>query len=310
MGGTNGIGCTPDTGQLQQDWEHESAVFAIAVSPDGTAVATGTDEGLVRVWDVQSGELLLGPIAHADRIDALDFDAQGELLAVGVHAHQSNIAVYSVSTSELRTRTSTEVDVPITSAAFDPSGRFLAVGTLRQELRLWELQTERWLPAIVKNNGRIYGLAFHHQRPLLAAACADGTARLFDMTTLEPTGPNLQHDADVYDVAFSTAGNLLATSSRDGTVRLWSMEGEVLPFGAPLRHDRLVVDVAIHPSRPLLATACQDDFVRLWHLPTPPPNLRAMELSTWVSLGLRYDAEGDLESIPWRQWRAFKEELR
>lgn len=56
---------------------------AIAISSDARVLATGHDDGVVRVWNAQSGDLLRA-LPRADQraaIRALSFSADGKILA-------------------------------------------------------------------------------------------------------------------------------------------------------------------------------------------------------------------------------------
>ena len=61
---------------------------------------------------------------------------------------------------------------------------------------------------------------------MLAAACGDGTVRLWDLTAADPAASVRvsSPDARVYDVAFSPDGQTLVTGRGDGTVRLWMLD--------------------------------------------------------------------------------------
>ena len=44
--------------ELRQFTGHQAAVRSVAFSPDGLALASGSDDGAVRMWDIRSGECL------------------------------------------------------------------------------------------------------------------------------------------------------------------------------------------------------------------------------------------------------------
>jgi WD40 repeat protein len=58
---------------------------------------------------------------------------------------------------------------------------------------------------------------------LIATACEDATARLWDAATGESLAPPLAHSLSVRDIAFSPDGRWLLTASWDKTARLWDI---------------------------------------------------------------------------------------
>jgi WD40 repeat protein len=58
-------------------------VNAVAMSPDGWRVATGSNDNTVRVWDVRTGEALLTLREHRGAVRGLAFDPRGHRLVSG-----------------------------------------------------------------------------------------------------------------------------------------------------------------------------------------------------------------------------------
>jgi WD40 repeat protein len=116
----------------------------------------------------------------------------------------------------------------------------------------------------------------------------------------------LANHQQVQRLALSARGKYLATVAPDGTVRLWdAATGHVL--GPPWRHAGDFLAVEFSPDERSLATL-GEGMVRLWQLPQPPSSMRAMELSTWVTLGVRLGRSG-WEAIPGPEWQVLRRKL-
>ncbi|MBN1305632.1 MAG: hypothetical protein JXA13_14430 [Anaerolineales bacterium] len=107
-------------------WEVEigkAPYNALAFSPDGTLVATGTDEGFVRLWDSENGQLVNLLSGHVYPVRTVAFSPDGALLASG--GSDSTARVWEVSSGEsLRVY---DTNTSIRDLAWSPDGEQLAV---------------------------------------------------------------------------------------------------------------------------------------------------------------------------------------
>ena len=62
---------------------HAGHVRSIAFAPDGKRLATGSSEGIVRLWEVATGQELLALKGHTDFVSAVAFSPDGQLLVSG-----------------------------------------------------------------------------------------------------------------------------------------------------------------------------------------------------------------------------------
>ncbi len=73
---------TSDWSRLQVLEVEASPVWAMAFTPDGTRLAIGTDDRLIKVWDVRAGRPVLQLSGPSGRITSLTFSPNGQVLAV------------------------------------------------------------------------------------------------------------------------------------------------------------------------------------------------------------------------------------
>jgi WD40 repeat protein len=55
----------------------------LAISPDGSLVASGADDNTVEVWSTASGELIAQLAGHTSQVRTVAFSPDGTLLASG-----------------------------------------------------------------------------------------------------------------------------------------------------------------------------------------------------------------------------------
>src|SRR5262249_33940985 len=116
---------------------HHSNVYAVAVSPDGRTVATGSADRTVRLWDAGSGKELRRLEGHEDLVTDVCFSPDGKRLATA--ANSNKVLVWDLAADKIRHRFTGRC------VAFSPDGNLLATGGSEQRglVRLYDADTGR-----------------------------------------------------------------------------------------------------------------------------------------------------------------------
>lgn len=108
------------------------AIPDLAWSPDGARLAVAYGEGIARVFDIRSGQLVFDLTGHSAGITDIDWSADGRYLAT-LSSSDGMLRLWQAGTG-WPTLTLTGKKY---SLGFSPDGRFLAAGY--QDIRLWDL---------------------------------------------------------------------------------------------------------------------------------------------------------------------------
>ncbi len=188
----------------------------------------------------------------------------------GASAHDANL-----TGSHLVQSVFAEPFAGIEVIACTPDMRYLAVGTVSGEVRMWEVATRTILLAVQGHTSAVVGLALSADGRLLTSGSGDGTVRLWDVTNASELA-QFAHPTLVHSVAWVEDGQLLASAGGDGVVRLWDVPSRMCV--ATLEgHTQVVWGIAVSANGRLLASASFDGTVRLWDLsllredPVQPP---------------------------------------
>lgn len=235
-------------------------VLAVAFSPDGRLMATGSRKASVKLWDVATGRELAHLIGHQYFVESVGFSPDGRLLvssssvdALRVWSLETNKELFSFPGARVfafspdgrllaasygrtvvlrETATGREVrsieahTEGVWSVAFSPDGRLVATGGGGKRgdatIKLWNVETGARLLTLEGHTDTIFSLAFSPDGSRLASGGLDHSIKIWDVTTGRHQATLSGHALDVKSVAFSPDGRLLASGSLDGTVKLWN----------------------------------------------------------------------------------------
>jgi len=254
---------------------HTRYVRDVAFSPDGTRLASAGDDYTIKIWDVETGDLVhaIPTLTIPAYINALAFSPDGALLScpAGVFDTQSFERV---------------ADLPgnVSSTAFSPDGGILAVGAIAQPVKLLNVEgfevfrTFESLAQISPTADDSFGFEFSPDGSLLAdGTLNEGVARLWDVergTLLESLVAS-QPGTDVHDISFSPDGSLLAAGGQGDAVVLFRVEDGSIDKELPTGEGTMTLDFS--PDGQLLAISCEGR-ISLWDVERSRP-LRYFSIS-------------------------------
>lgn len=121
---------------------HEGRVWAVAFTPDGNTLATGSADRTIRFLDVKTGkELAVSPLkGHSDTVYAIAFSPTGNIAASG--SSDQLIRLWNAETGdEYPSSPLEEGGMKVESVAFSPDGKFLASAgwSYPPTIQLWSI---------------------------------------------------------------------------------------------------------------------------------------------------------------------------
>ncbi|KAH7905105.1 WD40-repeat-containing domain protein [Hygrophoropsis aurantiaca] len=174
------------TGQrIREPFQVGEDVYCLAFSRDGTRLVAGSREGNVRVFDVATGKLVLGPVkSHTTTVSSALFTPDGKQIITA--SYDRLIRVWDASTGQ-------EVGDPmlghedtVRQIALSHDGRRLAsVGGAT--VRVWDRNTQRQLGDSLQaqDNVRYFSVAWSPSGRSIITGTMEGSIHLWDVPPLE-----------------------------------------------------------------------------------------------------------------------------
>ncbi|SLM37484.1 prolyl oligopeptidase [Lasallia pustulata] len=146
------------TGATLQTLEgHSGPVNAVAFSPDGKQLVSGSHDETVRIWDAAMGVKLQTLEGHSGPVYAVAFSPDGKQLASG--SFDKTVWIWDAATGATLQTFEGHLE-PVSAVAFSPNGKQLASGSGDMTVRIWDAATEATLQTLEGHSGTVNAVAF------------------------------------------------------------------------------------------------------------------------------------------------------
>jgi len=201
----------------------EGPFYALAYSPNGRLLASGSGAGRVRIWEATDLTPYGDVLDAGSYVHTVAFGPSGLVLAVGTAA--GTIHLWELSAGVQKPKQLQGHGADVTSLAFSADGRVLASASRDNTIRLWDVSAGVALAGFEPLEHRgVTAVALDRSGRWLASGSSEGDLRLWDLSTrtgigeVLPYGPNT-----VTALAVSAGGNTLAAADGNGRVYLWNV---------------------------------------------------------------------------------------
>lgn len=248
--------------ELIDSWEaHDNWISQVEILPGGLTLATSSYDATIKIWNVESHELIR-IIETPSPVRCFLVDQENGQLLSG-HASGQLVRWRIEDGSELQSIDAHKDD--IYCVAQSPDGQYFATGGQDGLIHIWDRDLER-VQVCDGHEDTARTLVFGTQSTTLYSAGDDSKIWIWD--AIEGSGREVgQHEEMIYDLKLVDQGRQLVSCSRDETIRLWQIAPDALSLERVLKgHIYTVYQLALSRDGSRLFSCGHDKTVKQWSL--------------------------------------------
>ena len=241
---------------------HTSSVRGLVVTPDGRLVISGSDDGALKVWELESGCELPPLTGHASPVNSVAVTPNGAFVVSA--SEDGTLEVWEISSGRHVRSFAGHADLVRAVAVTRDGTRIISAsedGTLKE----WELASGEELRTFTGHALAVNAVVCSSNGRLAISASDDKTLKVWELERGGVLRTLEGHTGDVTGVAMAPKGGVVVSASKDKTLKVWELEsGQVLHTLEG--HTRDVTGVAVTPDGRLAVSASDDDTLKVWEL--------------------------------------------
>ncbi len=239
--------------------QHLDAVGAVAFSPDGLMLASGSKDKTIQIWDLATGKSIRTFPGDSSTIWSLAFDSDGTRLVTGTGFWR--VMLWDLQTGQLIRNLDHAASV--WSVAISRDGQLIASGSGDKTTKIWDAANGSLIYNLPDHTDFVYSVAFSPDGKTLVSASKDHKITIVDVATGKLLKTLDGHADVVRSVAISSDGKTIVSGAYDETIKVWNLEtGELIR--SLKGHSDDIVSVAISPDGKFIASGSKDKTIKVW----------------------------------------------
>ena len=203
---------------------HMNDINVIAYSPEGGQLASGADDGRIKIFDISSSNCLITFIEHTAKVTGLQYALNKSNVLVSSSLDGTIRAYDLIKYKNFRIMT-TPKQTQLICCSVDFSGEIVAAGSLdTYNIFVWSLKTGDLIDVLNGHTGPVSCLAFSHINDILVSGSWDNTVKMWELYTKKGISETYEHNSKITAIALSPNDKEVAVSTLNGELYTWDIE--------------------------------------------------------------------------------------
>jgi WD40 repeat protein len=262
-----------ENGAAYETFRGQGGAITCAAWLGGGVILSGGTDGACVGWDTAPQWALASQLGtadatspFADRVTALDFSADGKLLATGggVPSREGEVLLWDVATGAMLRKLERLHSDAVLALDLSADGKLLATAAADRFMKVSEVATGRLVKSFEGHSGHVLGVSFQRTGRTLATGSADNTAKVWNLVSGEQKKTVPGFEKEVTSVHFVGDTDQFVATAGDGKVRLLKPDGgEVRSFPGAAG---FVYAAAASRDGSILVAGGEDGVLRAWNV--------------------------------------------
>ena len=262
---------------------HDGLIQSVAVSNDGSTMATASVDGTVKIWDFAKGKEKFVLKGHIGTVNSVAFNKDASILASA--GADKMIRLWNPKDGKMAKELKGHTDGVI-AVVFSPDGSLLASAGSDKTVRLWDVKEAKELKNLGAHEKSVYSVAFNAAGTELASTGDDGIIKIWDVKGLK------EIKAMKVDLPKPVVKEIKKEEPKDKDVKDKKVGKKDMAKKEEPKEIRDAFSVVVFtPDGKQVLTVGQDKFLRYWNIADGKETKKIGPTKDWI-FGMAVSKDG------------------
>jgi FOG: WD40 repeat len=246
---------------------HDDDVITAEFSEDASQIITACSDGICRIWNSSSGELLKELKCGIKGMTGASLNKDGDK-AIASFSNGTAI-IWDVATGDVKVTLKGHTSA-VNYACFSPNGLYALTASKDSTVGLWNVKTGKFIKTLVQHADNINCAIFSTDGKKVITSSEDGSSVVYDFISNASQIVHSDKDHSVEYAEFNYDGTMIAIITNDAvyikdakTLKLINVLNSTSDYNG---HKKLITSASFSPDGQTIATSSYDHTIKLWNI--------------------------------------------